>query len=758
MRRRIRSTPILLAVLTLALLATQGFAAGDEASLLGFRPQRVEAQLELEAAFDGQLDAESPREWMREMTARPHNVGSPQARSNAERIAELFRSWGFDTEIEVYRVLFPRPRVRALELVAPTRFRASLDEPIVEGDSSSRVARREGLPPYNAYSGEGDVSGELVYVNHGVPDDYEELARRGIDVSGKIVLARYGGSWRGIKPKVAAEHGAIGCILYSDPRGDGYSEGATYPEGPYKTAGGVQRGSVIDLPLRPGDPLTPMRGATEDAERLGRDEAETLMRIPVLPISWSDAQPLLEALEGPVAPEPWRGALPLTYRLGPGPAKVHLQVELDWDLVPAYDVIARLAGSERPDQWIVRGNHHDAWVIGADDPTSGLVALLSEARAIGALAKGDWKPKRTLVYAAWDAEEPGLLGSTEWAEHHAEALRAHAVVYVNSDSNGRGFLRMGGSHALEPLMNQVAAAVPDPQTDGSVADRLRSLLVLRASGDERRRLLDGGALGLAALGSGSDYSAFLQHLGIASLNLGFGGENGGGEYHTAFDTFDFYTRFGDPTFEYNVALAKTAGRAVLRLAEADVLPFDFAAAARTFAAYVAEVEALAETRRREIEERNRILAAGHFTRAADPTETFVPPSRETVPPHLNFAPLLNARDRLERAAEAWTGALTGLSAETLPAAERLAAADRIVLASERALTRDEGLPRRPWYRHHVYAPGFYTGYGVKTLPGVREAIEEGRWDEAEEQIDRAAEVFAAYAAEIERSAAALSAE
>ncbi len=740
--------------LTLAMLSTLFLApALAEESLRGFTDERARAQLELEQRFDAQLDAERLRESMKRMTPRPHHVGAAQTRENAEWMLEQFRSWGFEAEIETYWVLFPRPKTRRLTLLEPTRFEARLQEEILEGDSTSKIAVETGLPPFNAYSADGDVTAELVYVNRGVPEDYEELERHGIDVRGKIVIARYGGSWRGIKPKVAYEKGAIGCLIYNDPSDDGYLQGETYPEGAYKHEYGVQRGSVLDLPLRPGDPLTPMRGATEDADRLELSEADNVMKIPVLPLAWKDAQPLLEALTGPVAPRNWRGGLPITYRMGPGPAKVRLELEFDWELTPAYDVIARLTGSEEPDQWIVRGNHHDAWVIGADDPISGMVALLEEARAVGQLAKTGWRPRRTLIYAAWDAEEPALLGSTEWAEHHADQLREKAAVYINSDSNGRGFVNVGGSHALESLVNEVISTVPDPQTGGTIADRRRSAELLQASESEFARLTAGGELRISALGSGSDYSPFLQHLGIASLNVGFGGENGGGEYHTAFDSFDFYQRFGDPTFEYGVALARTAGRLSLRLAEADVLPFAFSSTAATVSRYLDEVLKLADAERQRIERHNRLVEEGHFARAADPTEQLQLPVEEPQAPYLEFAMLKGATDRLGEAARAADRALA--RALELDDAKSLVAVDRLVFQSERLLTHEEGLPRRPWFRHHLYAPGFYTGYGVKTLPGVREAIEQGDWSLAQDQIEILVGRLNAFSEQLEAIAAAV---
>lgn len=744
---------------SLALALAAAAAPADAQDLIGFHPERVAAQRDMEQRADAWIAPEDLLEWSRTMTPRPHHAGSPQAEANARWMVERFREWGFEAEIETYHVLFPTPRRRSLTLLEPTRFEASLIEAPATGDSTAEIAVAQGLPPFNAFSADGDVTGELVYVNRGIPADYDVLERMGIDVGGRIVIARYGGSWRGIKPKVAFERGAVGCLIFNDPGDDGYSQGAAYPDGSFKHATAVQRGSVLDLPLRPGDPLTPMIGATEEAARLERSDAETLMRIPVLPISWQDAQPLLEALGGETAPADWRGGLPITYRIGPGPASVRLQLEFDWSLAPAHNVIARLPGSERPDQWILRGNHHDAWVVGARDPISGLIGLLAEAQAVGRLAKEGRRPRRTIVYAAWDAEEPGLLGSTEWAEHHADELREHAAVYINSDSNSRGFLRAGGSHALETLVNQVADDVEDPQTGVSVGERLRASRRVHGDQAQYQRLQDSDRLRVSALGSGSDYSPFLQHLGVSSLNVGYGGEASGGEYHTAFDTFDFYRRFVDPGAVYGAVLARTGLRLTLRLANADVLPFEFDSTAATVGRYIDEVVELAANERRRRQRENELVRNGDFRLAADPTRPYVEPEARESAPYLNFAPLRNAHDRLVRAARAADQSLLAAARSGDQAAQELQELlDGLIVGSERHLTRAHGLPGRPWFRHHLYSPGLYTGYGVKTLPGVREAIEEGEWARAQTQIDIAAEVLDAYAERLERMARATASE
>jgi N-acetylated-alpha-linked acidic dipeptidase len=740
-------------LLLCALLSAQAARAFDEKSLTGFGAESAEAERALETRFDALLKKENMREWMRRLSARPHHVGSAYDKENAEFMAGLFRSWGYDTAVERFDVLFPTPKTRVLELTAPERYTARLSEPTLKEDATSGQTNEQ-LPTYNAYSKDGDVTAQLVYVNYGVPRDYEELDRRGIDVKGKIVIARYGGSWRGIKPKVAAEHGALGCIIYSDPRDDGYFNGDVYPKGAWRNEWGAQRGSVADMPLFPGDPLTPGVGATADAKRLDVKSAPTLTKIPVLPISYGDALPLLRALGGAVAPAGWRGALPVTYHLGPGPATVHLKLEFNWDIKPVFDVIARMKGSERADEWVVRGNHHDAWVNGAEDPTSGMVTLLEEARAVGELAKSGWRPKRTIIYCAWDGEEPGLLGSTEWAEAHAEELRKHAVVYVNSDSNGRGFLDVGGSHTLEKFVNEVARDVTDPEKKIAVRERARARQILNGDADDRKEARERSDLRIGALGSGSDFTPFLQHLGVASLNLGYGGEDGGGSYHSVYDSFDHYTRFGDPTGDYAVAMAQTAGRITLRFANAETLPLSFDNFADTITTYVKELTKLANDTREEIAEKNRRLTDGTFAAVYDPTQTYVAPRAERAAPALDFAPLQSALARLQESAKNYQTALDAPAArERLRSRETQAQLDNILMNFERSMTSDAGLPRRSWFKHQIYAPGFYTGYGVKTIPGVREAVEQHDWKEAAEQITLAAGVVTRAASEIDRATA-----
>lgn len=734
----------------LSSIATQTMPTGDR-PLLGFDRASTATERALEARFDAALRAEDLRAWLKRLSARPHHIGSPYGKENAEFIASQFRAWGFDTRIEEFSVLFPTPKTRVVELIAPEKFTARLSEPAIPEDATSNQAAEQ-LPVYNAYSIDGDVTAPLVYVNFGTPRDYDELAERGIDVKGKIVIARYGGSWRGIKPKVAAEHGAVGCLIYSDPRNDGYYQGDVYPKGPWRNENGAQRGSVADMPLFPGDPLTPGVGSTADAKRLDLKSAPTLTKIPVLPISYSDALPLLRALAGPLAPEAWRGALPLTYHLGPGPAVVHLKVEANWNQAIARDVIAKIPGSERPDEWVIRGNHHDAWVNGADDPLSGQVAMMEEGRALGELVRAGWKPKRTIVYCAWDGEEPGLLGSTEWAETHADLLQKNAVVYINSDTNSRGFFGVEGSHTIEKFINEVARDVTDPEKKISVSARARALQILDGSPENRREARERTDLRIGALGSGSDYTVFLDHLGIASLNIGYGGEGQtGGVYHSVYDSFDHYTRFGDPDFAYGIALAQTGGRAVLRFANADVLPYAFNNFADSVGTYVREVGRLADDMRAETKEKNRRIADKTFAAVNDPTETHVVPPPDSPVPYLNFAPLQNAFARLQESAQKYDAASRAPDRKTNLQVRQ--ALDVALMQTERAMLSDAGLPRRPWFKHQIYAPGFYTGYGVKTLPAIREAIEQRNWSEAEQQINLVSETITRIAAAIDRATA-----
>ena len=594
-----------LALSAALVLALGGATQVAAAPMTGFTPASADAQKAIEARFDKALSADEMKAWLEQMSSEPNHVGSAHNKANADWMLAQFKAWGWDAKIETFYILYPTPITESLELLGAKPFKAALHETPVEGDRTS-AATKDALPPYVAYQGDGDVTGDLVYVNFGMPDDYKALERLGVSVKGKIAVARYGAGWRGLKPQLAQEHGAIGALIYSDPADDGYATDEVWPKGGQRPPQGVQRGSVQKMMIYAGDPLTPGVGATKDAKRLTRETAETILKIPALPISYADAQPLLEAMGGPQAPRNFRGGLPITYHVGgAGAASAHLLIKSDWSLKPIYNVIATMKGKDFPDQWVVRGNHHDGWVFGATDPLSGNVVLMEEAKAIGQLAKSGWKPKRTLVYASWDAEEPGLIGSTEWAEAHATELQKKAIAYVNSDSNDRGFLGAEGSHSLQTLVNQVAADVRDPEKGVSVGERLRAVLQVearRGGGDEGKAIAEaaasGGEIPLVPLGSGSDYTAFLQHLGIASLNLGYGGEGEmGGVYHSIYDSYDHYLRYGDPSFAYEVALAQTAGRVMLRLADADAPPLRFKPVSTAVDLYLKEVKGLIEKAR-----------------------------------------------------------------------------------------------------------------------------------------------------------------
>ena len=691
----------------------------------GFPSALLEAERRQEEALRAVPNADTLRAQLIALSAVPHEAGTERSHRVAAAILARFRSFGLEASIEQFEALMPRPVSRSLELLSPEHFVAQLKEPAIPGDPTSGQADQ--LPTFNAYSPDGDVTGDLVYVNYGVPDDYRVLDSRGISVRGKIVLARYGASWRGIKPKVAAEHGAIGCLIYSDPRDDGYFAGDVYPGGPMRPWEGVQRGSVMDMPTYPGDPLSPGWASEPGSRRLSIAEAQTLARIPVLPISYGDALPLLRNLAGPVAPEAWRGALPVTYHVGPGPGRVRLQVRFEWKTRPLYDVVATIRGSVHPDEWVIYGNHHDAWVNGAQDPISGQVSLDETARALGVLIRGGWRPSRTIVLAAWDGEEWGLLGSTEWAEKHADELATRAVTYFNGDTNDGGWLAANGSPSLELFLREVARDVPDPSAPATSA--------LAAAEEHRRRerLRDTTRAGadtaftIGALGSGSDYTVFIDHLGVASLDVRYGGATPSGIYHSTYDDYTFYLRFLDSTLTAEVAEARTVGTAILRLVDAPVLPFEFGTAARKYRRYADEI-----------------------ARAA---------LRNDTTKGLDLAALRDAVARLDSAAQRYEAALAPLGRMTaVDLAARAAALDqvnRMLYLTERALNDTAGLPRRPWFRNLIYAPGLYTGYGVKTMPGIREAVELRRPDEARAEAARVTAAVERLAVQVDRAATAL---
>jgi N-acetylated-alpha-linked acidic dipeptidase len=710
----------------------------------------------LERNFDALIDPAEQQQWLQQMSSAPNHVGSPHDKANAEMELALFRQWGWDAHIEQFDVLYPTPISTTLELITPEHVTLGGQEPPVAEDPTSKLGA-EALPPYLAYQGDGDVTAPVVYVNYGMPDDYEALAERGISVKGKIVLARYGAGWRGLKPKLAQEHGAVGCLIYSDPADDGYTGADVYPRGGGRPPFGVQRGSVQDMTQFPGDPLTPGIGATANAKRLTRETAPTILKIPALPISYADASKIMAGLEGPVVTDGERGALGMTYHWGGTDAvQVHLAVKSDWSLKPVYDVIATLHGSVYPDQWVVRGNHHDGWVMGAADPLSGQVALMNEAKALGTLYRQGWRPKRTIVYASWDGEEPGLLGSTEWAEAHADELQRKAVLYVNTDNNGHGFLFAEGNGELQNLVTGVAADVADPQTGVPVLERDRARILAESydGGHVPEAELDAAKsdrLPLGPLGSGSDYSTFAQHLGIPSLNLGFGGQDfSGGSYHSLYDSYYHVMHFDDPGLAYGGALSKVVGRVVLRAADGERVPAHYSGFAAEVARYVDDVQKLDETQRDKDRALANLRREGDFRIVSAPYDPTTAPADKGITPLIDMLALQNAADHLTRAAGAADSVLA--DEQSLPPATQ-ARINAALQNIDELLLDPQGLPGRPWYRNLISAPGTLTGYGAKTLPGIREGIEQRRFDDARTYVQRTAAVIEAYANRLDEVAA-----
>ncbi len=753
--KRISVIRILISLVTVGLISAS-------ISIGGPTPAPPSDESVIEQKFDALIQPNDLRDWMKLLAAEPNHVGSPHDKANAEQILAWLKSWGWDAHIETFWVLYPTPITETLELAGLKPFNATLQEPPIPGDSSA-TATEPALPAYVEYQGDGDVRAGLVYVNYGMQDDYKTLERLGVSVKGKIVIARYGAGWRGLKPKLAQDHGAIGCLIYSDPADDGYSVDDTYPSGAMRPPHGLQRGSVSDMPIYPGDPLTPGVGATKDAKRLKISEAPTILKIPVLPISYADAQVFLAAIGGRVAPPTWRGTLPITYHVGPGPAIVHLMVKSDWSLKPIYDVIATMKGATYPDQWVVRGNHHDGWVFGASDPLSGQVALLAEAKAIGGLVKQGWRPQRTIVYTSWDGEEPMLLGSTEWTETHAGELKKKVLLYINSDTNARGFLSVGGSGDFQHLVNEVAEDVIDPETGVPVGQRLRAKVRIDALEPDAKERVKAEAKVAAdpdkdfliePLGSGSDFSGFLQHLGVPALDVSYSDEGETrGVYHSRYDTFEHHTRFVDPGFVYDALLAKTIGVMVLRVADSSAPVQRAEGFADAVSNYLVEIKKLADDKREEADTQAGLLRDRAFQLAADPTKSSGLPTPLERVPHIEFAALDDAVDRLKRSAKAYDDALLK-DASNLSSAQ-LARLQILMSDIDQTLAPDVGLPGRTWYKNLIYAPGRFTGYGAKTLPGVREAIEDQRWADADRYAKLTADAIDAYCDRLDKATAVL---
>ena len=684
--------------------ATAGMAWLSAQTLPGSKPIRgfSAASSALELERERELKASpSPKTAEADfdvMTAEPHHTGSPYEIKLADYVAGQFKSFGIESEKYEYSVLLPWPGQRRIDIVAPDQVKLEVEEEKIRGD---QWADKPGiLPAYNAYSPSGDVTGEIVYVNYGIPADYETLQKLGIDVKGKIVLARYGGSWRGIKPKVAAEHGAIACIIYSDPHEDGYFQGDVYPDGPFRAWGMIQRGSVMDMPRYPGDPSTPGRPSKAGVERIPMDKIETFAPIPVQPMSYRDGIEMLKRLKGPVAPEAWRGSLPITYHIGPGPAKVHMKLQMDYAQRRLINVVGRIVGAVAPDEWIIVGSHRDAWTFGASDSVSGHVSMMAVARAMGDMMKKGWRPRRSVLFVSWDGEEQGLLGSTEWVEDLAAELKAKAAIYVNRDA-GAGGLNFGGSavHSLTPFMHELAQSIEPEGESKTLYDGWLARVREQSPARDGQPIVKTPPVG--ALGSGSDYTAFLDHVGIASMDMGLNGRGGDGTYHSTYDNPTWFKKFIDPQFKYSVLASQVTGVALLRLADAEVLPFDYESYGRQILEYVSEIEQQA------------VKASAEDAKKVD------------------FAGLRAAADAFAQA-----GAAIRTRGETLlsaPDKSELARINRSLMMAERDLIEPAGLPDRPWYRHVIYAPGLYTGYGVKTIPGVREAVDAGNYTRAAEQ-------------------------
>lgn len=661
----------------------------------------VNAQ-QYESIFLSIPSAERAREHLRYYTSMPHMAGSKEDYEQAVYTRDKWRECGIPAELVEYRVLLAYPKERVVEMTRPeaARFRASLSEDPIAEDPTSTDPRA--VPLFNGYSASGDVTAELVYVNHGLPEDYDKLQELGVDVKGKIAIARYGRSFRGIKAMVAEERGAIGLLIYSDPADDGYMKGDVYPKGPWRSASSAQRGSVQFLSIYPGDPLTPGVGATVEAKRLSLDQAKNIPRIPVQPLSYRDAAPLLQALEGKNVPSGWQGGLPFAYHTGPGPAVVHVKTEMDFQVRPIWNVIGRIDGAVEPDRWVILGNHRDAWVFGAVDPSSGSSVMLEVARGLGELLKRGWRPRRTVILASWDGEEFGLLGSTEWVEHHAQMLRAQAVAYLNVDSAVSG-QRFGASAtpSLAGLIRHVTRDVVDPASGKSVYESWRQRPRVREGRPEDQTDSEPR---VGRLGSGSDYTPFLQHLGIAAVDMGFGGDYG--VYHSIYDSFHWMEKFGDPTFAYHRTAAQVWGLIALRLAEAEVLPFDYTEYAKQLHNYVQEIEA----------------------RLDKPRDTLdLTPLRQAIA-LFNAAALL-AQAETERARNT-----------SATAKDRRDLNDRLML-TERAFIDPDGLPRRPWYKHVIYAPGLYAGYAADILPGLARAIKDQNWEAARAHIQHLSRII-----------------
>jgi N-acetylated-alpha-linked acidic dipeptidase len=682
------------ALFSVTFLFSVVISSGTEGSggIRGFQPARVEGERALEQKLRDVPDTAHAESNLRHLTSEPHMAGTEASHRVAQWLQDQYRSFGFDAEIVSYSVWLSQPREVKLELTAPESKPLATPEQHYEMDKDTFDSRA--VAGFNAYSPSADITAPVVYVNYGVPEDYRELESRGISVEGKIVIARYGHSYRGIKTKLAEEHKAVGLIIFSDPQDDGYVAGDPFPRGPWRPMSGIQRGSVLYTQLYPGDPLTPGVAATSDAKRLAPADAVNVSHIPTLPINAQDAAVILQNLGGPQVPKGWQGGLPFTYHLGPGDAVAHIKLVMDYQQRPIYDVIAKLRGTD-DGQWVVMGNHHDAWVFGAADPSSGTAVMLETARALGELVRNGWKPRRTIVMCEWDGEEPGLIGSTEWVEGNLAELQAKAVAYINTDVGviGPNF-NASATPSVKELVRDATREVQNPRstTKRSVYDDWRERASHgkdETSGTARPEPKSEtlGEVPLSALGAGSDFCPFLDHAGIPSMDMGFGGDYG--VYHALYDDFYWMKHFGDPTFVYHAALARIIGTIALRLDEADVLPYDFTAYASEIARSAADLAARAAQTGGDV--------AG--TKAVS-----------------------DASSQLSVAAAHAMQALQSLSAAPLDPAKE-AELNRSLAAVEQSLLSPEGLSGRPWYKHTIYAPGIHAGYAAEIFPGPSEALE-----------------------------------
>jgi len=709
-----RSIACSLLLITLIFSQSIGFA---QTAIDGFAPKLSETQRQREEQFRAVPSATNAREELRRLTSEAHIAGSPEDYATAIYVRDQMRSFGLNSDLREYQVLLPSPRTPSIvELIAPRRERLQVREDVVPEDPSS--FSKKIVPLFNGYGASGDITAPLVYVNYGLPPDYEALKKARVDVKGKIAIARYGNSFRGVKAKVAEDNGAIGLIIYSDPADDGFAQGDVYPKGPWRPDSSAQRGSVQFLFIYPGDPLTPGLPAIPGTPRLKKEQALNLPHIPVQPISYGDAQRLLKPLRGPARPKGFQGGLPFTYHVGgTNDVRVHLKTDIEFATKTIWDVITRIDGSVEKDRWVVLGNHRDAWVFGAVDPNSGTTAMLELGRGLGQLMRSGWKPRRSIILGSWDAEEQGLIGSTEWAEENAVELKEKAVAYLNMDAAVSGANFSASSvPSMWKLIRSAAQDVRDPKTGKSIYDAWRDRVRVDSPDSE---LFDPNGNEkpsptprIGALGSGSDYTPFLQHLGVPALDMGFGGDYG--VYHSAYDSFYWMAHFGDPTFQYHVAAAQIWGTIALRIADAEGLPLDYTDYAAQLREFVTETKGLAVRRK--------------------------------LGDSFDAKSLLNAVDDFaEEAAKIDKRRRSDVSeVEKGSGGDSIARLQRIndaLMQAERALIDDRGLTGRTWFKHQIYAPGFYTGYAALPLPDLRQAIEDGRAADASEAANRVTEAI-----------------